>query len=108
MLSEADITTFEKATQIALAIEMTTEDMKTMRAAEVHAIRGREQKRDIRIGEGAKWEDSRETKEEKRFIVECYYCKKRGHIMRDCWLLQKKRNNNSKRSKYVIKQKNKM
>ncbi|XP_075150441.1 uncharacterized protein LOC142224544 [Haematobia irritans] len=108
LLSESNLDSFRKATDIALAMEMTSENVKSMRGAECFAVssyndehrgrrrtmmqgRGASKKKEIALGES--------QNSNRKFVI-CFHCKKRGHYMRECWHL----NNNiaessSKRNK---------
>lgn len=104
LLNDTSINSFEKACDLALTLDMTQNQVDLLRNHSVHVLqnnsfRSRDQQQ--RNGnEGAGNEVGRQSKRERKTsIIECYYCHKRGHIERNCWIKRNDEIRNKRRPK---------
>lgn len=109
ILNESGLKYFDKACQIALSMEMSNNNIELMRSnGSVNRLNYGKQRRTKRQEENNF--DARVNEKRRGYNkaeVRCFYCKKRGHIERNCWIKRNDEEGEKRKSNMQNKRKNK-
>ncbi|XP_075162811.1 uncharacterized protein LOC142235442 [Haematobia irritans] len=93
LLNDNSLTTFDKACDLALSLDMTQSQVEMMKNNSIHRLKTQRTNMEVNKRESTLAADKRESR---MTGIKCFYCNKRGHIERNCWIKKNDENGNKR------------